>query len=165
MTADEQYALLNEQQFNAFIEESFSKDSLKGVQLYEVTLKNGLKIKCRKLDARYAAVGQGQTPMVLSSMIITGEKNTPQTPAEKEAAQATAWNAMSADEQAAQLEIAMKMARYVCVSPRLIKGDLNGHGDAISLSRLTADDFAILTAFAGGGQDAQALKTFRGKRR
>lgn len=160
MTAAEQYAELKEKKFEAFIEQSFSKEALKDVPLFEITLPSGMPIKCRKLDLPYIQQS-GSMPMALSEQMVSATSKQ-----DSDAADAERWNLMPEQEKRATLESAAKMVRYICVEPRLIIGEVNGHKNAISVASLTMEDFGHLARWAKlGGDAAEGLKTFRRKRR
>lgn len=150
MTAAERYAQLKENRFEAWLDASFSDESLKGVQLYEVTCPSGLKIKCRQLDEQYLNCA-GQTPMALGSL-ITGQNP------EEQFAQ------MTPIQQAAAIQNASQIVRYVAVEPRIVE-EVGDNKNAIAFALLTMEDFNHVTKWATGGEAAEGLKTFRRKRK
>jgi len=161
-TAAEQYARLKREQFEAFLEGSFTSASLKGVQLYEVKAPSGFVYKCRHLDGAFAA-NTGSMPMALSEALIT--KDAGELTDEEKAAK---FEAMPDAEKRANVQATAQMVRYVCVSPRIIVGEVGDRRDAISADMLTMADFKCLSEWAvSGGGAAEGLKTFRkdGKRR
>ena len=164
MTAAAQYAQLKEAAFEKFLEASFSKEALKGVLLFEVKLPIGLTIKCRKLDAAYAA--NTQTPITLSSLILDGKPHDPlMTKEEEESDNIKRFQAMTPIQQRAAIEASVNIVRYIAVQPRVIGGEVGDRTDAISADLLTMADFTCLTKWAEGGETASGLKTFRRKRR
>lgn len=157
LTAAEEYAQLKARAFSAFLEESFSDASLKGVPLYEVKCPSGLVIKCRKADGMISAQ-LGQMPMTLSAQVL-GETKTEHTDEQ------TAVKQMTPMERAAAIAITAKIVQYIAVEPRLVIGDVGDRTDAISVDMLTFEDFNHLATWAQGGAAAEGLKTFRRKRR
>lgn len=155
MTAAERYAAILDDKNEAFLESSFSAESLKGVKLYEVKADSGMIFKCRKPDGPYFAAS-GSMPMVLSNIVL----DTEMTDKDKEAKFA----AMSPVEQRAAIQATAFLVRYVCVEPRLIVGEVTNQKNAISVDVLSRSDFASLSKWAGGGDEASGLKTFRKKR-
>lgn len=150
MTAAERYAQLKENRFESWLETSFSDESLKGVPLFELTLPSGLKIKCRRLDEQYLNCA-GQTPMALGAL-LTGQNP------EEQFAQ------MTPTQQAAAIQNASQIVRYVAVEPRIV-AEVGNSKNAIAFELLTMDDFNHVTKWATGGESAEGLKTFRGKRK
>jgi hypothetical protein len=148
MTASEEYALLKEKRFDTFLNESFA--NLKGVDLFEVKVPSGMTFKCRKVGTDYLAAA-GAMPMALSEQMLSPDK--PKEPTQ-----------MTAMEIRANIQANAQMVRYICVEPRLIVGEVNGHKDAISVDALSMEDFGHLTKWASGGDAAEGLKTFRRKR-
>ena len=158
MTAAEEYAALRQAQFEQFLEKSFSSESLKGVDLYEVKVPTGKIFKCRKIGPDYVAFG-GSMPMSLASHLATSDQGS--TPEDK----ARMFNEMTPAEKVAAIQSSAQMVRYCAVEPRLIVGPLNGHRNAISVDMLTMDDFNHLAQWAStGGDSSPGLKTFRRKR-
>jgi hypothetical protein len=147
MTAAEEYARLKEKRFDTFLDESF-KDL--ECDLFEVKVPSGMKFKCRKIGKEYLAAA-GAMPMALSEQMLTSDK--PKEPTE-----------MTSMEIRANIQANAQMVRYICVEPRLIVGEINGHKNAISVDVLSMEDFGHLTKWASGGDAAEGLKTFRTKR-
>lgn len=150
LTAAEQYAQLKEDRFESWLKASFSNEALKDVQLYEVKCPSGLKLKCRQLGADYLNCA-GQTPMALGAL-VTG-----QNPEEQFAK-------MTPTQRAAAIQNASKIVRYVSVEPRIV-AEVGNSKTAISFEMLTMEDFNFITQWATGGESAEGLKTFRGKRK
>lgn len=162
-SAAEQYEDLKQQRLEDFIEESFSEESLKGVQLYEVTTPSGMKFKCRPLDKRFA-LSAGQMPMALTSqMIISSAKKTGGNIEGTEAEEL--FKSMTVKEQIASVQMSASMVRYICVEPRILLTPVNGNKNAICADDLTMNDFGALANWAKGGGSALGLKTFRRRRR
>jgi hypothetical protein len=159
-TAAEKYARLKEESFESFINESFSEESLKGVELFEVKCPSGMTFKCRKVDQTYLQ-HSGNLPMSLSSEVMSG--NPDLTPDERQSEAETNFLHMSKSKQLAAVKAAASIVRYITVEPRLVIGDVNGHKNAISVDDLTMSDFNHLASWSGGGA-AEGLKTFRRKR-
>lgn len=160
LTAAEQYARLKAERFDAFLDASFSDEALKGVDLFEVKVESGMVFKCRRLDETFMA-NTGSMPMALTEQIVMADSGK----TDAGDAQAT-FNKMSPAEKRASIAAAAQMVRYVCVEPRLIIGDVNGHRNAISVDALTMEDFKDLAEWAqSGGGEAPGLKTFRRKRK
>lgn len=159
MTAAEKYRQLKDNAFSTFLEDSFSAESLKGVDLFELKCPSGLSLKCRK--AGTGILSQlGQMPMALSASVLAsqGKGYT-----DEQAQQSFA--AMSDTERRAAIEASAKMVQFIAVEPRLVVGDVGNRNDAISVDMLTLDDFNYLAKWAGGGEAAEGLKTFRSKRK
>lgn len=165
LTAAEQYARLKADGFEKFLEESFSAESLKDVDLYEVKCDSGMVFKCRKLDTRFIRNG-GQMPMSLSAQVVASQNGTANLSEDEQEARATEeFKRMSPGEQQAAIEASCRILRYIAVEPRLIVGDVGDQRNAIPLSSLTMQDFASLAQWANGGDAAEGLKTFRSKRK
>ncbi len=158
-TAAQQYAQAKTQQFEAFLDQSFSKEALKGVSLFEVKCPSGFSFKCRKLDASFAA-NAGQMPMALTAQLLAGT----QTDLDDDA-KAQAFNSMTPAEQRASIQVAAQMVRYVAVEPRIVVGNVGDRTDAVSSDSLTMADFNALVTWAQGGDEGKALRTFRGRRK
>lgn len=165
-TAAEQYAELKEKQFENFLEQSFSDEALKDVELFEVTSPSGMKFKCRKVGKEYATQF-GQLPVAMTAQMIEAKHSNVAGLSDeaKEKIAEERFEKSTPIEQRAMIQASAQMVRYVAVSPRLIVGEVNGHKDAISVDALTIDDFKCLSQWATGGGAAPGLKTFRRKRR
>lgn len=159
LTAAEEYAEIKRARFEKFLEDSFSAENLKGVDLYEVKCPSGMTFKCRRATEQLAAAA-GQLPMALSSQFIGSQSGQKLTPEEEE----KQWNAMPVAEREASLLATGRIVRFIAVSPRIVL-ELNGHRDAILGDALTIDDFKYLANWAKGGDAAEGLKTFRRKRK
>ena len=158
LTAAQEYAKRKSDQYEAFLENSFSKESLKGVELFEVKCPSEMTFKCRRLDAAFAA-NTGSMPMALSEQLLNASTEMDET------SRTEAFNQMSVAEQRASIQIAAQMVRYVSVEPRIIVGDVGNRTDAISSDALTMADFKCLAEWAQtGGGEAPGLKTFRKRR-
>lgn len=161
-TAAEQYARIKETTFESFLDASFSNDSLKGVDLFEVKAPSGMVFKCRKLDVAYAS-NAGAMPMVLSEQMLLSQAKDK---AEDAVDPVDAVSKMTSMELRANMQLSAQMVRYVCIEPRLIIGEVNGHKNAISVDALTMADFGHLASWAqSGGGGADSLKTFRKRRK
>lgn len=160
LTAAQQYARLQADNFEAFIESSFTDEALKGVQLYEVKADSGMVFKCRKLD-RLFMTQTGSMPMALTEQAVMAEEG-----GIDKAKAATIFAKMSPAERRSAIAATARMVRYICVEPRLIIGDVGDAKNAISVDALTMDDFNALAEWAqSGGGEAPGLKTFRRKRK
>lgn len=158
LTVAEQYAQLKEKQFETFLQSSFAAPVLKKAQLFEVKVPSGMIFKCRKLTADYFS-NAGSLPMALSNQMIASDVT------EKPDA-VKLFNSMSSVEKRANVQASAQMVRFICVEPRLIVGEVNGHKNAISVDMLTMADFGHLTTWASnGGDSALGLQTFRRKRK
>lgn len=158
LTAAEHYAQLKEKKFEDFIEQSFSEDALKDVPLFEVKCPSGMPFKCRKIDLAFQQQ-TGNLPMALSEQMMSSAKS-------DDESNMKAWLLMPEQQKRAAIEASARMVRYICVKPRLIIGEVNGHKNAISTDSLTVEDFGHLAKWAqSGGDVAEGLKTFRRKRR
>lgn len=161
MSAAEQYARLKAEQFETFINGSFTDDALKGVELFEVKADSGMVFKCRRLDQAFVDNAM-MMPMALSEQVASAMGK--DKPSKTQAAER--WNKMSETERIAATQAAARMVRYVCVEPRIIVGDVGNQRNAISADALTMADFGVLASWAQNGGDAAAgLKTFRRKRK
>ena len=155
-TAAETYARLKEQQFETALEQSFSNDALKGVQLYEHKVPSGMVFKVRDIDMSFVGIA-GSMPMALSEQMLMAQAS--------DAPAAPDVSKMSAMQLRANIQTNARIVRYMCVEPRIIIGEVNGHKNAISADLLTTADFGSLIARAqGGGNELNRLKTFRRKR-
>lgn len=154
-TAAEEYARLKAETFNNFLEASFSDEALKGVDLYEVKVPTGKTFKCRKLDTSYAAV-TASMPMALSEQMLRAK-------AAKDGELPV--TEMTETEERANIQVNAQIVRYICVEPRVIVGEVNGHKNAISSDMMTMGDFTHLVRWAAGGDATPGLKTFRKRRR
>jgi hypothetical protein len=166
LTAAQEYAKLKADQFEAFLENSFTNESLKGVPLFEVKTAGpgctGLTVKCRKLDAAYAAQ-TGSMPMSLAEAMINGVSDDNAAP-DDEAMQA-AFLKQTAEERRANILETIKMIAYICVEPRIVE-HVGNRTNAIAVNDLAVADVKFLAEWAKtGGGEAPGLKTFRSKRK
>jgi len=158
-TTSEKYARLRRESFETFLENSFSDESLNGVDLYEVTTASGMAFKCRQLDQAFMA-NSGQMPMALTEQILTADKK----PDSKETEEN--FTKLSPAEKRAAIAATAQMVRYICVEPRLILGDVGNRDNCLSVDEITMDDFRVLAEWAqNGGGAALGPKTFRRTRK
>jgi hypothetical protein len=156
-TAAEEYARLRDEQFEKFLNDSFSEESLKNAELFEVKVPvTGKVFKCRKPGQDFLA-NVGAMPVALTSRVATQDG-----PAQDGQ---EVYQSMSPVERRASIEVTAQLVRYIAVEPRLIVGEVNGHKNAISVDVLSTADFNHLASWASGGDAAEGLKTFRRKRR
>jgi hypothetical protein len=162
-TAAERYERLKRDQFESFLNESFSAEALKDVQLYEVKAPSGMVFKCRLLDVAFHT-NSGSLPLSMMERAVLGGD----AEAGDEAAAET-FASMSNPEKVAAIQTTARMVQYVAVEPRLIVGEVNGHKNALSVDALTMSDFTCLVQWAKtgteGGNAAPGLKTFRTRRK
>lgn len=164
LTAAEQYQRLKNDQFQAFLDNSFSDASLKGVDLYEVKCPSGQVFKCRKLDAAYAAQ-TGSMPMSLAEAMISAPSLESLSDEEKTKAQEEAFFEQSVAERRANITETIKLIAYICVEPRIVE-NVGNRTDAIAANDLAVNDVKHLAEWAKtGGGEAPGLKTFRSKRK
>lgn len=160
LTAAERYEAIKESHFEDFLNESFSDEALKNVQLYEVRCPSGMVFKCRAVGTDYFQHA-GELPMsFIAKALVDSEK--------KKSGEQT-FEEMNTEEKVRAIQMTSDMIRYICVEPRIIVGDVNGHKNAISSRQLTAGDYNALATWgknqALGGGSAKGLKTFRKKRK
>lgn len=165
LTAAEKYQQLKNDQFQTFLDGSFSAAALKGVQLFEVKCPSGQVFKCRRPDAAYAAQ-TGSMPMSLAEAMLaeTVDAKPEQTEEEKAAAEMEAFRSQSVEERRANITETIKLVAYICVEPRIVE-KVGNRTDAISISALQVADVKHLGKWATGGGEAPGLKTFRSKRK
>lgn len=161
-TAAQQYERLKEQQFENFLNESFSNDRLKDVPLFEVKVPSGMVFKCRAVDREFFSQA-GILPLSLMELQLDGDEE----PSDEAAAQK--WKAMSTSERVQAIRATSQMIRFMCVEPRLILGAVNGHRNAINVDAVTQGDYKHLADWAKqqseGGKAAPGLRTFRKRRK
>ena len=159
-TAAQVYERLADAQFEAFLDESFSEDSLKDVPLYEVKVPSGMKFKCRAVGREFFTQA-GVLPLSLMEYGIAGA-------ASDEEVEST-FASMPAAAQRQAIKVTSQMIRYACVEPRLILGTVNGHRNAISVDMVRIPDYKHLADWAKaqteGGKAAPGLRTFRKRRK
>lgn len=157
LTAAEQYEQLKAEQFKRFLDESFSEESLKDVQLYEVPCPSGMTFKCRPVGLDFLRQS-GTVPLDFVQSIVG-----------KQADVERAFEAMNKAEKAEAIHATSQIVLYVAVEPRIILGVINGHRNAISTTQLTMGDYEAIAVwaknFAEGGGSAAGLKSFRRKRK
>lgn len=156
-TAAQKYAALQDKSFEKFLTDSFSKEALKGIDLFEVKAPSGMVFKCRRLDMSFFE-HSSTMPLALSAIVAEHQEGL-QTTEDKIAA----FQNMPVSEQRKAIQTAARMIRYITVEPRLIIGEVNGHKNAISTDNLSMKDFNCLAEWANGGTAAEGLKTFRSK--
>ncbi len=155
-TAAEKYAAGVQKQFDDWLESTFSKQALRRVPLFEHTVPSGMTFKVRNLSNEFNAQ-VGSMPLGLTEAVLgRGEDVDPE----------EFFNQAKPAEQATMIALVAKQIRFICVEPRLIVGEVNGHRNAISTDRLTIEDFNSLAKRAqAGGDAAKGLRTFRKPRR
>lgn len=165
-TAAERYEAAKEKQFEEWLESSFSRQALKGVELFEHKVPSGITFKVRNLSAEFLAQS-GAVPMgSISSAVLSKEPGEPSkelTPEEQQAE----FEALSPGERASRIVQINRQILYICVEPRLIDGPVNGHKNAVSTSQLTLADWNSLAMRSNPmrGAASSGLRTFRSKRR
>ncbi len=155
----DKFARAKKDQFEEFLEESFSDEALKDVELFEVKVA-GLPFKCRRLDQEFIA-NSGVMPMSLTEQIVMNEADTVAAVDPEER-----WSEMSPAERRNALVATARIVRYICVEPRVIVGDVGNRQNAISSDALSFADVNTLVSWAkDGGGASSGVKTFRRKRR
>lgn len=162
LTAAQLYEQAADEQFEKWLEDSFSSATLKGVPLYEHKLpQTGIVIKVRNLSNEFL-VQSGAVPMgdISNAVLEEADDLTPEEQAKKAADE---FEAMPAIEKLRRMKAVTRQMRYICVEPRLIVGEVNGHKNAISVSQLRGADFNSLAQRSNpmGGAAVSGLRTFR----
>lgn len=156
-----------EQQFETWLEESHTKEALKGVPLYEHKLPSGRIFKVRNLSPEFL-IQSGAVPVGdLSNDVLKKEPLEALTPEQRQQKAVEAYEKLTDEERLEQARTVARQIRYICVEPRVSMGPVNGHRNAVQLSRLSTPDFGSLAARSNpmGGASAHGLRTFRKKRR
>ncbi len=158
----EKYAKAKADEFEQFLEASFSESALKDVQLYEVPV-GALRFKCRTLDAAFMAA-TGMMPTMLTEEVMNAEAADLASDPEFAAEVQDKLNEATPDERFARMQAADRVIRYICVEPRVIAGDIGNHRNAIP--SVTLSDAKTLVSWASGaGGEAARVKAFRQKRK
>lgn len=155
-TVAEEYAELKEKQFDQWLEQSFSESALKDVQLYEHKVPSGFTFKIRNVGMDFYAA-MGTMPAALMETMLTAEAEGGEPKIED----------LTPQQIRANIQTNTQVVRYMCVEPRVLVGEVNGHKNAISFGAITMADFGSLVERAKQGGDAavSGLKTFRRKRK
>jgi hypothetical protein len=151
-TAAEKYRKLKNQQFDQFIDESFTPEVLSAAQIEPITVPSGMDWQIRRLDADFYTAA-GTMPMHLANKVkgADGEPNP--------AAVAN----LTQEEHDRLMELSWKSLFYGCVSPRIVITATEP--DHIAIDDVLMGDFQFLTeALLKGGKEAERLYTFRRKR-
>lgn len=154
-TASEKYTRLKNQQFDQFIDESFTPEVLSAAQIEPITVPSGMDWQIRRLDVEfYSAVGT--MPMGLTHKInstLRGQQS------EDELA-----STLTQEETERLQEIGWKSLFYGCIDPRIVITPTEPHH--IAIDDVVMGDYLFLTqALLKGGKEAERLETFRRKRR
>jgi hypothetical protein len=166
VTAADTYAALVEKQFEEWLDSTFSKTALKGVELFEHKTPTGMTFKVRGITQEFLIQCGGSAasflnPHVLSKAPAPDPVNDPKTAQE-------AFLKMTPEERNAGFARVSKAMRFMCVEPRIVL-EPNDQANCIPADLITLADYNSLAelvgkAFTGGGA-ALGLKTFRKGRR
>lgn len=165
LTAEQQYSALVEQQFEQWLNDSFSKTTLKGVELFEHTTPTGMKFKVRGITQEFLIQCGGSAASFLNPHVLAEGDKTDLINDPKKAQEA--FEKMSTQEQMEGFARVSKAMRFMCVEPRIVL-EPNGQANCIPANKITIGDYNSLAELVGkaftGGNAALGLKTFRKKR-
>lgn len=167
-TAQERYDEAVERHFEAWLEQSFSREALKGVPLYELKLPlTGIVFKVRNLSNEFLVQSGAVAVGNLSADVLNTKPIEHLTPEERQQRAEEEYAKLSDEEKLAQTVTVVRQIRYICVEPRVVMGPVNGHKNAVSITKITGQDFTTLAERSNPmrGDAAPGLKTFRAKRR
>lgn len=165
VTAADTYAALVEKQFEEWLESTFSKQALKGVELYEHKTPTGQVFKVRGITQEFLIQCGGSASSFLNPHVLS-KAPAPDPVTDAKSAQ-EAFEKMTPEEQLEGFARVSKAMRFMCVEPRIVL-EPNGQANCIPADKITLGDYNSLAemvgkAFTGGGA-ALGLKTFRKKR-